>query len=87
MFKITEGKGFHMTFKNGYTISVQFGTMNYCSNRSMEYGAVAGPASETAEIAAWDTRGLDYVFPDGDTVKGWLTADDVNHWMNVISEL
>ena len=29
MFKITDGKGFHITFKNGVTVSVQFGYGNY----------------------------------------------------------
>ena len=31
-FRITEGKGFQITFANGYTASVQFGSGNYCSN-------------------------------------------------------
>ncbi len=32
MFKITQGKGFHMTFANGWTVSVQWGSGNYCPN-------------------------------------------------------
>ena len=32
MFKITQGKGFHMTFANGWTVSVQWGAGNYCQN-------------------------------------------------------
>jgi len=32
MFKVTEGKGFHMTFSNGWTISVQWGAGNYGPN-------------------------------------------------------
>lgn len=32
MFRITDGKGFHITFKNGYTVSVQFGAGNYCEH-------------------------------------------------------
>ena len=31
------GKGFHMTFANGKTISVQFGRGNYCDNDSQEH--------------------------------------------------
>ena len=85
MFKITGGKGFHMEFKNGYTISVQFGPMNYCSNRSMEYGAVARPASETTEIADWDKRGLNVKFHNGDTVLGHVTADELVSYINEIS--
>jgi len=35
MLKSTENKGFHLTFQNGYTISVQFGRGNYCMNNMM----------------------------------------------------
>ena len=31
-FRITRGRGFKMKFPNGYTVSVQFGPMNYCEN-------------------------------------------------------
>jgi hypothetical protein len=33
MFKITLGKGIHMTFANGWTVSIQWGIGNYCDNR------------------------------------------------------
>jgi hypothetical protein len=58
MFNITQGKGFHITFANGYTASVQWGKGNYCTNR---YGE-DGESSATAECAAWS--------PSGDWVKG-----------------
>jgi len=32
MFNITNGKGFTMTFANGWTVSVQFGGLNYCQH-------------------------------------------------------
>ena len=32
-FISTERKGFKMTFKNGLTISVQWGAINYCDNK------------------------------------------------------
>jgi len=32
-FAITEGKGFHITFDNGVTVSVQFGYGDYCDNK------------------------------------------------------
>ena len=34
MFRITEGKGFLMTFANGWTVSVQWGIGNLCPNYS-----------------------------------------------------
>lgn len=32
MFKITSGRGFHITFPNGIILSTQFGYGNYCDN-------------------------------------------------------
>ena len=61
MFKITDGKGFHMTFANGWTVSVQWGAGNYCPNYSVrpsewtpsaygemqrKLGAVGSPVAE-----------------------------------------
>ena len=37
MIKITENKGFQMTFNNGLTISCQIGSNNYCDNRSYNF--------------------------------------------------
>lgn len=31
-FKTCDNKGFHVTFKNGVTLSTQFGWGNYCEN-------------------------------------------------------
>jgi len=33
MFKITDGKGFRITFDNDVTVSVQFGFGNFCNNQ------------------------------------------------------
>lgn len=62
MFAITSCKGFHITFKNGITLSTQFGSGNYCSNFDMELFNIP-PGLErlesklecgNAEIAIWD---------------------------------
>ena len=90
MFRITQGKGYSMTFPNGWTVSVQWGVMNYCTNRSMDRwtpsaDAIAGSAgSPTAEIAAWDQNGVWYDF-GADTVKGWVTPAEVLDFMNLIA--
>ena len=34
-FAITQGKGFRITFANGWTASVQFGSGNYCEQRDL----------------------------------------------------
>jgi len=82
MFKITGGKGFHITFANGYTVSVQFGAGNYCENRDGSYddsGDLAKQGSATAETAVWGKDGkMLHRFPDdADTVQGWQTPEQV----------
>ena len=93
MFRVTDGKGIHMKFENGWTLSVQWGPQNYCDNRTLEENShlympfYGDKGSHTAEIAAWDKNNQDFVFPDGDTVQGYLTADEVVSWMVEISNL
>ena len=54
-FRITGGKGFHITFANGYTISVQFGPGNYGDNYNRDIGSedvmCGKEGSNEAEIA------------------------------------
>jgi hypothetical protein len=89
MIKATSNKGFHMTFKNGWNISVQFGYGNYCDNGHHPEGLALHDKriveSENAEIAIWDKNNVDYTFEDGYNVKGWLTADQVAEWIDKVS--
>ena len=72
--------GFHMTFANGWTVSVQFGKGNYISDRDHHGQSV------DAEIAAWDKDGKWYYFSDqNDNVKGWIKADEVARFMTWIA--
>jgi hypothetical protein len=94
-FHITSKKGFHITFANGWTVSVQFGPGNYCANRHFEVmrdNEQCGERGSTdAEIAAWPEGGSLRAFPefgfDGDTVKGWVTPDEVLAFMTHIASL
>lgn len=64
-FRITDHKGFQLSFKNGLTISVQFGGGNYCSNKKIPIGSERHNSNLVclnAEIA---------IFPSSD--QGWLT--------------
>ena len=81
-FKITDNKGFHITFRNGVTVSVQFGGGSYCQNYNDNI--VPNPEDKTcvnAEIAIWDKTGrwLTKEFrPDiNDDVIGWVLPDEV----------
>lgn len=87
-FSVTHNKGFEMTFGNGLTISVQFGTGNYCDRRGLQ----ASPLSEmrepivqsaNAEIAIWDADNAWFYF-GSDYVKGWCTPDEVSRWIAAI---
>ena len=74
MFNITQGKGFQITFANGYTVSVQFGYGNYCDNR---YGN-DGAKSANAEVAAFKSHGGEWVkLGEHDDVIGYQTPDQV----------
>ena len=81
MFEITEQKGFHITFENGCTISVQFGYGNYCDNRHMGLFREEVEPCKNAEIAVWtkDNEWITEKFVDcgGDEVCGYLEADKV----------
>jgi len=81
MFNINRGKGFSIEFSNGYTVSVQFGAGNYCSNRDVPFADSAKHAelgSSTAECAVIDKDG-GFITPPGwvDEVKGWMEPSEV----------
>jgi hypothetical protein len=69
MFRITDTKGFHITFKNGVTVSVQFGWGNYCGDYPEDITKYPSPAERwgkpdlkasegtaDAEVAVWNSR-------------------------------
>jgi hypothetical protein len=90
-FRNSMGKGFSMTFENGWTVSVQWGPGNYCENRDMNAmahyqrdGRYECLDSKDAEIAAWDKDGNWYRM-DGDSVKGWVRPDGVANFIAKIA--
>lgn len=97
-FKITRRQGFHVSFDNGWTVSVQFGPYNYCSARDMSESGAAqlirtaydmeaiDAASDTAEVAAWDANEEWLQFED-DTVKGWQSPADVLALLQYVASL
>ena len=89
MLSITDHRGFHLTFSNGYTISVQWGPGNYCERRHEHFDAPKSTHqwdSVNAEVAIWDADGkwatrqlFNTLFDEdiGDDVVGYLDADRV----------
>ena len=74
MFKVTGNKGFHLTFDNGYNISIQWGAMNYADH----YNGYE-KSSNTAEVAIWYEHGpfLPHSGSDGEIVSGYRLAEEV----------
>ena len=102
MFKITAGKGFFIQFANGYSLSVQFGYDNYCSNRwDKEFNPnnwaarerkLGEKGSNTAELAIRDPDGNFTekelgILDSTDTVEGWATPERVLEVMNKVAAL
>jgi len=73
----TTDDGFHMKFKNGWTVSVQW-----------HKDAYSHDDNTTAEIAAWDKDNNWFVFDrNAETVKGWQTPEEVAEFIKMISML
>lgn len=93
MFRITSNKGFHITFENGYTISVQFGPGNYCENYDREISLYSEEecgksGSIDAECAVFGkNQHLINVPLEGwdDTVKGYMKPKEVLELMNWVA--
>jgi len=85
-FNIVHNKGFHITLKNGWTVSVQFGWGNYCDNYNNKpeelknYGMIPY-SSNTAEVWAWKN---DVTYPNGP--KGYQTPEEVLKFINKVSK-
>ena len=80
--------GFKMTFENGWTVSVQWHNGAYCENKGYEYapGFEQDPTCQSAEIAAWDSKGKWYQF-EHDTVEGYKSTDEVAEFIHMIKSL
>tara|TARA_R100001594_G_scaffold116334_1_gene151298 strand:- start:178 stop:516 length:339 start_codon:yes stop_codon:yes gene_type:complete len=96
MFRTNSNKGFFMEFENGFGISVQWGTMNYCSVKNLESGVMTEMVgnskefrnaweSNTAEIAVFKGEKMMSV-GDNDQVQGWLTTNDVAKVIEIVSK-
>ena len=92
-FVATQNKGFGITFDNGFTISVQWGTENYCENRNLDidFEDLPNPKevnrweSRNAEIAVFDKDGEMIQAGENDHVIGWLTPNEVAIAIEIVS--
>jgi hypothetical protein len=77
-YHLVRQTGFKMTFANGCTASVAFGTVNYCDQ-----------GKNTAEVWAWNVFGNSVVVPgfsDGDVVAH-VSPDDVLKYLAAVAAL
>ena len=90
-FVATQNKGFGMTFDNGLTISVQWGTENYCEKKHTTIHPTNPMKhkiwdSLSAEIAVFDNEEMINISSDGvDAVIGWLGTHDVAKVIAIVS--
>lgn len=86
-FISTWRRGFHMTFPNGLTVSVQWGAGNFCDNYSqdIDFTSSKDAESDTAEVAVLDQqeefidpqRFFDYEIHSDGMVAGYLDPSQV----------
>jgi len=80
-----------MEFENGFGISVQYGTENYCEKKNTTINPT-DPMEHTrwdslsAEIAVFEGEEMINISTDGvDVVIGWLGTDDVAKIIAIVS--
>ena len=88
MFKSTFNRGFNMSFKNGLTISVQWGEGNYCGRKKAVYLStdLRNPVVESfdAEISIWENNYSKINFGN-DSVLGYCSTEEVSNWIHKTS--
>jgi hypothetical protein len=91
MFAINQNKGFSISFPNGWTVSVQFGPVNYCENYDPEtdeqkekdwegnWTYLKQFRSKDAEIAAFPTsrKGRWFSFTSWEEEDDYTSQTDV----------
>lgn len=83
--------GFVFCFPNGYKLSVQFSWGHYCDNYIFVSDTEDTPydfylKSTNAEIAVIDKKGLMSIFRSRDTVRGYLTPEQIMRYANKINQ-
>ena len=93
MFNITNGVGFQITFDNGYTVSIQFGSHHYCDNYFNEKYKIPPkeyPSCKDAELAIIDPNGdlaTQSILGSEDNVIEDCTPDEALEYMNIVAEI
>ena len=87
MFKATRGAGFHITFGNGWTVSVQWGCGNDCENKYADWDDVNyHKSSSDAEVWAWPADGVP-VPEEYEYSRGYQSPADVAAYIAAVAAL
>lgn len=83
-----QAKGFSLQFTNGYTLSVQFGIMNYCERncKIADWLDADSVKSKDAEIAVIRDNSL-IQLSEHDQVIGWVSAETVGILAGFLAKL
>jgi len=86
---ITQGKGFHLNFDNGWVLSIQVGEFNYCANRDIHFedrlDSGRSASCPDAEIAVWHKEEHGMLHLGADTVAGWVPGNTVLKVVNYLN--
>jgi hypothetical protein len=80
-------RGFHVRLENGFTLSTQWGTGNYCQNNYLREEKPFNERCVDAEIAVFNIEDVLVNFIDGDNVQGWVPAGAWFDIMGIIASL
>jgi hypothetical protein len=79
--------GLNMSFENGYEVSIQFGRINYCSNKFLAKSNLHSLDScNNCETAIFKPNGK-FLKYKGDDVQSYQTADEVAETIAYVKSL
>ena len=75
--------GVHVTFDNGWTVSIQWGNWTYSDNHNADRLEDEARDSTTAEVACWKGAEEMREWAEGDCVAGWQSWDQVQRLLDL----
>ena len=84
--RVGNHQGFRISLKNGWGVSVQWGTLNLSAN-SFDDGSKAEIACIPEEQPEHDHRLKWYEFEKDEDTKGFVSADELLEWLDTFKKL
>ena len=84
--KTTSLNGFHISFSNGWTASIQWNPGSYCDNYNKFGQRGQALESSTVEVACWPKDGkLTDIWDHGDSVKGYMPVEEIPAFLTKVA--